>query len=128
MHVLSPLLGLKGVHDLRGFPLLAAMTLGLAFIVSPWLCAEARHDECDADEDALAATGDVESYISVMRKLRQMNLEESCSTPLCHFLFDTHPDYVERVRLAFSYHRRFNPRRKCAHARSLRHAPHHGRH
>jgi STE24 endopeptidase len=109
VHLLAPALGLHGVTDLSGFPLLAALTLLLSCAAAPWLCVEARRDERDADEYALAITGDVESYLSVMRKLRQMNLEESCSSPLGHALFDTHPSYTERVRLALEYRRRLRP-------------------
>lgn len=123
---LAPLLGLAGVQDLRGFPLLAALTLGLAYAMTPFLCAEARRDEQDADQYALAVTGDVENYVSVMRKLRRLNLEESCSGPLGHLLFDTHPSYSERVRLAFQPHRRFR-RRKPQQWRGWRNIQRHGR-
>jgi STE24 endopeptidase len=126
MHLLAPTLGLQGVHDLAGFPLLAALTLGLGQLLSPLLCAEARRDERDADEYALAVTGDVGNYISVMRKLRRMNLEESCSGPLCRLLFDTHPSYTERVRLAMEYRRRHH-RHKAPHWRGWRNVQRTGR-
>jgi STE24 endopeptidase len=121
------LLGLRGVQDLAGFPLLAALTIGLAHLLSPLLCAEARHDERDADEYALAVTGDVAGYVSVMRKLRSMNLEESDSSPLCRLLFDTHPTYGERLKLALEYRRRLRRPRKSRAWRGWKQIQRHGR-
>jgi STE24 endopeptidase len=127
-------LGLSGLRDLAGFPLLAALTLTLGYLFSPLLCAEARQDERDADEYALSATGDTENYLSVMRKLRRINLEEACAGPLCHFLFEDHPSYRERVELALQYRRRHpaveHPATKdlSKHAfRGWRHIQRHGR-
>jgi STE24 endopeptidase len=127
LHLTAPLLGLNGVQDLAGFPLLAALTLVLAHLFAPFLCAEARRDERDADEYALAVTGDVENYVSVMRKLRHLNLEESCPSPISRFLFDTHPSYSERVHLAHHYRRRYSRRKKSQHWRGWRGIQRHGR-
>ncbi len=126
LHVIAPNLGLRGVQDLAGFPLLAAATIVLANVLNPLLCAEARRDERDADEYALAVTGDVHSYLSVMRKLRRLNLEESHGHGLTHVLFDTHPSYAERVLLAFHYRRRHR-KRKVRPWRGWRHIQRHGR-
>ena len=127
LYFLAPRIGLHSVRDLAGFPLLAAMTLVLAQVFSPMLYAEARKDERDADEYALAVTGDRESYISVMRKLRLLNLEEHCSSPLLGSLFDSHPSYAERVRLALSYRRRHPAKHKAPHWRGWRNVQRHGR-
>lgn len=126
LHVGAPAIGLTGVQDLAGFPLLAATTLTLATILTPLLCAEARRDERDADEYALAVTGDVGSYVSVMRKLRRMNLEESDARGIGYLLFGTHPSYNERVLLALQYRRRLR-RRKVRPWRGWRHIQRHGR-
>jgi STE24 endopeptidase len=123
LKLLAPLLHLSGVQDLAGLPLLAAMTLILAHLFSPLLCAEARRDERDADEYALNITGDAESYVSVMRKLRRMNLEERGYTPLSRYLFDTHPSYQERLHLAQQYRRRHHPKHRGA--RYAQHGQHH---
>lgn len=126
LHVGAPAMGLRGVQDLAGLPLLAATTLALATVLTPLLCAEARRDERDADEYALAVTGDVGNYVSVMRKLRQLNLEESDAQGIGHFLFGTHPSYNERVMLALQYRRRHR-RRKVRPWRGWRHIQRHGR-
>lgn len=111
LHITAPWLGLAGAHDLAGIPLLAALTLFLARSFDPFLCREARRDEQDADRYALAITGDVPNYVSVMRKLRWMNLEESTSNPISRFFLDTHPSYSERVHLAKVYRRRHSQRK-----------------
>lgn len=127
MQFLAPRLGLAEMHDLAGFPLLAGLTLALATAISPLLYAEARQDERDADCYALAATGDVQNYVSVMHKLRQMNLEESDSSPWSRLFFDTHPSYAERIRLALEYRRRLKPKKKPPAFRGWRHVQRHGR-
>lgn len=126
VHLGAPFLGLEGVHDLTGLPLLAALTLLLSQFCSPFLCAEARQDERDADHYALQITDDPENYLSVMRKLRRMNLEPDSPNWLTCLLFNTHPAYSERARLAFAYRRRKAPK-KTQHFRGWRHIQRHGR-
>ncbi|MGV3722310.1 MAG: M48 family metalloprotease, partial [Actinomycetota bacterium] len=113
-------LGFEGPHDLVAVPLLAVLTLFLARLFDPFLCAEARRDEQDADRYALAITGDVPNYVSVMRKLRSMNLEEGTANPISRFLFDTHPSYHERVHLARHYRRRHQTKKGGYHWRGQR--------
>ena len=131
LYVLGPLFGWKSPTDLVTFPLLAALTLGLSQLISPFLCREARRDERDADEYALAITGDVENYLSVMRKLRRINLEEIYASPLSRIFFDTHPSYQERVHLALHYRRRHAPKRRHQrggqHCRQWKNIRHHDR-
>lgn len=118
VHLLAPFLGMAGAGDLAAFPLLIALILGLNLLLAPALRVESRRDEADADEYALKVTGDVENYRSVLAKLRRMNLEEATSDPMAHFLFDTHPDYAERLRLADTIHpRRHRHRRRTVSAR-----------
>ncbi|MCC2669808.1 MAG: endopeptidase [Armatimonadetes bacterium] len=120
-------LGLQGAHDLAAIPLMAALTLFLGRTLDPLLCEAARKDEQDADEYALRITGDVPNYVSVMRKLRWMNLEESTPNPLSRFLFDTHPSYSERVDLAKRYRRRHQSRKGGYQWRGWRAVQRHGR-
>ena len=127
VQLFAPWLGFQGAHDLAAVPLLAALTLVLARVFDPFLCAEARKDEQDADQYALAITGDVPNYVSVMRKLRRMNLEESTAHPLSHLLLDTHPSYTERVNLARSYRRRHQQRKGGYRWRGWRSIQRHGR-
>ena len=123
----SGVLGFQGPHDLAAVPLLAALTIFLAKLLDPFLFAEARRDEQDADRYALAITGDVPNYVSVMRKLRRMNLEEGTASPLSRLLFDTHPSYDERVHLAKHYRRRHQRRKGGYNWRGWRSVQRHGR-
>lgn len=120
-------LGFQGPHDLVAVPLLAAFTLIFARVFDPFICAEARRDEQDADRYALAITGDVPNYVSVMRKLRAMNLEEGAAHPISRFLFDTHPSFHERVHLARHYRRRHQTKKGGYHWRGQRSVQRHGR-
>lgn len=109
---IDPLLGYSGAGDLVAFPLLISFTIAIGYMLAPLSYAEARRDEEDADTYALRITGDVQNYRSVMFKMRCMNLEESNSDPLARFLFDTHPSYTERLRLAERFPGRRSDRRR----------------
>jgi STE24 endopeptidase len=94
------------VDDLAAFPLEVALVLALGQLLSPLINAESRIDECEADEYALRITRDVDSYFSVMNKLRRINLEESCPGPLDRLLYGTHPSYLERLQIGLNFQRR----------------------
>jgi STE24 endopeptidase len=114
----APVLGLPRVDDPAAAPLLTAMLLFFAPLVLPFANAEARTDEREADEYALRITHDPASYLSVMEKLHQMNLEERRPGLVSRLFFDTHPSYLERVRLGRNFRRPGNtatPRRSQVH-------------
>ena len=87
-------------------PLLTAMLLFFAPLVLPFANGEARTDEREADEYALRIAHDPSSYLSVMEKLRRMNLEERRPGLISRVFFDTHPSYLERIRLGRAHYRR----------------------
>jgi STE24 endopeptidase len=103
---LGPTLGLPRVGEPAAVPLLTALLLFFAPLVLPFANAEARTDEREADEYALRITHDPASYLSLMEKLRQMNLEERRPGLISRIFFDTHPSYLERIRLGRTHHRR----------------------
>jgi STE24 endopeptidase len=107
MELLAPALGFSGVADLGAVPLEAALMLVCTQLIAPFTNREARTDEREADEYALRITRDPESYLSVMRKLRRVNLEESRPCFLDRFLFGDHPTYLERLQMGREYQRRF---------------------
>lgn len=94
--------GPLGLHvdDLAAFPLEVALVLLLLQILAPLVHAESRIDEREADEYALRITGDVASYVTVMNKLRRINLEESNPGLIDRWLYGTHPTYLERLKIA----------------------------
>jgi Zn-dependent protease with chaperone function len=107
MEFLAPLLGFSGVADLAATPLEAALMLCCTHVLAPFTNAESRADEREADEFALRITRDPESYLSVMSKLRRVNLQESTPCFLDHSLFGDHPTYLERLRMGLDYRERF---------------------
>jgi STE24 endopeptidase len=91
-----------GLHadDLAAFPLEVALVLVLLQVLAPLAHAESRIDEREADEYALRITGDRQSYLAVMNKLRRINLEESQPGLIDRWLYGTHPSYLERLKTA----------------------------
>ena len=122
---MTPALHLPRVGDPAAVPLLAAIFLLFAPAVLPLANAEARIDEQEADEYALKITHDAASYLSLMEKLRRLNLEERRPGFISRLFFDTHPSYLERLRLG----RAFRERGKAILSRrwphpNRRHSPH----
>lgn len=99
VQLLEAPLGLH-VDDLAAFPLEVALVLLVLQALAPLGHAESRTDEREADEYALRITGDVESYVAVMNKLRRINLEERNPGLIDRWLYGTHPTYLERLRIA----------------------------
>jgi STE24 endopeptidase len=114
---LAPALELPRVGDPAAVPLLTAMLLFFAPMVLPFANREARTDEREADECALRITHDADSYLSLMEKLRRLNLEERRPGLVSRIFFDTHPSHLERIRLGGAYRRRhpITPRRADPH-------------
>jgi Zn-dependent protease with chaperone function len=121
----APALGLPHVGDPAAVPLLAAMFLLLVPLVLPLANAEARIDEQEADEYALKITHDAASYLSLMEKLKRLNLEERRPGLISRLFFDTHPSYLERIRLGRAFRNRGRTilSRRWPHP-NRRHAPH----
>lgn len=121
----APILQLPRVGDPAAVPLLGAMFLLFAPFVLPLANAEVRIDEREADEYTLKITHDAASYLSLMEKLKQLNLEERRPGIISRLFFDTHPSYLERMRLG----RTFRPRGRTIRSRrwphpNRRHSPH----
>jgi Zn-dependent protease with chaperone function len=134
----APRLQLPRVGDPAAVPLLAAMFLLFVPALLPVANAEARIDEREADEYALKITHDAPSYLSLMEKLKRLNLEERRPGLISRLFFDTHPSYLERIRLGRAFrqrsrailsHRWPHPNRHRAPQRHHVHGsspPHHG--
>ncbi len=122
---MTPALHLPRVGDPAAVPLLAAIFLLFAPAVLPLANAEARIDEQEADEYALKITHDAASYLSLMEKLRRLNLEERRPGFISRLFFDTHPSYLERLRLGRAFRARASTilARRWPHP-NRRHSPH----
>ncbi len=134
---LAPMLRLPPLGDPTAVPLLAALFLLFVPAVLPLANAEARIDEREADEYAIKITHDPASYLSLMEKLRRLNLEERRPGLISRLFFDTHPSYLERIRLGRALRKRGKPilpyrwphpnRRRAPHRHHVHgpHSPHH---
>lgn len=91
-------LGLRGVADPAGLPLLALATGAVLLASAPLVNAFSRGNERRADAFALALTRRPAAFVSAMRRLGQQNLEEESPSRLVVGLFRTHPPIEERIR------------------------------
>lgn len=92
----SPL-GLSGMADVAGLPLLVAVAAGCSIAFVPWLNAISRAHERRADRFALDLTKNPEAFITAMKRLGQQNLAEERPSRLTEWLFHSHPPLAERI-------------------------------
>jgi STE24 endopeptidase len=99
MSLASPL-GLRGVDDPAGLPLLL-LTGGLwGLVTMPIANAMSRRHERRADRDALDLTGRPEAFITAMKRLGQQNLAEERPSAFVRWFFHSHPPLLERIEAA----------------------------
>ncbi|MFQ5693738.1 MAG: M48 family metalloprotease, partial [Nitrospinota bacterium] len=102
---LGPALGLRGVADPAGLPLVFLVLGGAGFLVAPFARAVSRRLEAGCDDDALRATEDPGAFISAMRKLSGLNLAEESPSPWVERLFYSHPPIARRIERAEAFRR-----------------------
>lgn len=90
-------LGLRGVADVAGLPVLVAVAAACSLALVPWLNAISRAHERRADRFALELTKNPEAFISAMKRLGQQNLAEERPSRLTEWLFHSHPPLAERI-------------------------------
>jgi STE24 endopeptidase len=96
-------LDLRGVDDPAGLPVLLATAGAWSFVTLPVANALSRAQERAADRYALAATGNVEAFITAMKRLAQQNMAEEYPSPLVRWLFYSHPPIRERIDAARAF-------------------------
>jgi len=90
-------LGLRGIDDVAGLPLVLLVGAGVSLIALPisnWL---SRKAETAADLYALNLTGMRDEFISAMDKLGDQNLAQKKPNPLVEFIFHSHPSIQHRI-------------------------------
>ena len=95
-----PLLGLRGVADPAGLPVLLIAAGAVSVAVRPLMNAVSRSHERRADAYALRMTSNPPAFISAMRRLGQQNLAEENPSRLVQAFFYTHPPVNERLKSA----------------------------
>jgi STE24 endopeptidase len=97
--------GLRGVADPAGLPLLLLIGGAWSVLILPLTNALSRLHERRADRYALEATRNVDAFVSAMKRLAQQNLAEERPSPLVQWLFYSHPPIRERIDAARTFGR-----------------------
>jgi STE24 endopeptidase len=95
-----PWLGLRGLADPAGAPLLLFVAGASSFLFLPVANALSRAQERRADHFALKLTRNPEAFVTAMRRLAQQNLAEERPSALARWLFYSHPPLGERIAAA----------------------------
>jgi STE24 endopeptidase len=83
--------------DPAGLPWLALVLLVLGLLGAPIANAFSRRIECQADDFALATTGNVQAFIGAIERLAALNLAERRPNRLVELLLYTHPSVDRRL-------------------------------
>jgi STE24 endopeptidase len=98
-------LGLRGLSDPAGLPLLLLTGGVWSFAILPLANALSRAQERAADRYALQATRNVDAFVTAMKRLSQQNLAEEYPSPIVRWLFYSHPPIRERIDAARAFGR-----------------------
>ena len=96
----APRLGLQGLDDVAGLPLIL-LTAGLVSgVFRPIANLLSRHHERRADRYALEMTRNPDAFVSAMRRLGARHLAEYHPSRLIEIIFFSHPSVQRRIALA----------------------------
>jgi len=98
-----PRLGLTGVSDVAGLPLLVLVGGALTMLATPIVNAVSRRNERRADRFAITLTKQPAAFISAMKRLGTQNLAEEHPSRLVLWLFHSHPPIEQRIEAARSF-------------------------
>jgi STE24 endopeptidase len=98
-------LGLRGVSDPAGLPVLLAVGGAWTFLLLPLVNGLSRAQERAADRYALTTTRNADAFVTAMKRLSQQNLAEEYPSPLVRLLFYSHPPIRERIEAARAFGR-----------------------
>ena len=93
-------LGLQGIADVAGLPLLLVAAGATTMAATPFINALSRLNERRADRFALELTKQPGAFISAMKRLGNQNLAEERPSRFAVWLFHTHPPIEDRIREA----------------------------
>ncbi|MHB8890344.1 MAG: M48 family metalloprotease [Acidobacteriaceae bacterium] len=99
-------LGLRGLDDPAGLPLLALVMGAVSMLASPATAWFTRSIEADADRYALATTGKAKAFAAAMTRLANQNLAELNPPRWVEVVFYDHPPIGKRIAMAREYERR----------------------
>ena len=99
----SAQLGLSGLADPSGLPLLALVMGGVSLLAMPVTNGFTRRMEAEADRYALELTGKAEAFGAAMTRLANQNLAEVDPPRWVELLLYDHPPIGKRLALARGY-------------------------
>jgi STE24 endopeptidase len=99
----APIVGLRGVDDVAGLPVLLLAAGTVSLVLLPAAHAMSRAHERRADRFALRLTKNAPAFVSAMRRLAAQNLAEDEPSRLVQWLFHSHPPIRERIAAAQSF-------------------------
>jgi STE24 endopeptidase len=97
------LVGLRGVADVAGLPLLLLAAGAVSLVMLPMTHAMSRAFERSADRFALDLTRNPGAFISAMRRLGAQNLAEDNPSRIVQWLFYSHPPVRDRIAAAKAF-------------------------
>jgi STE24 endopeptidase len=97
---LGPIVGLDGLTDPAGVPLVALAAGAVSLVLLPLGLALSRRHERRADRFALDLTRNPNAFVSAMRRLGAQNLAEEQPSRVVQWLFHSHPPLEERLASA----------------------------
>ena len=97
---LGPIVGLEGLADPAGVPLVAAAAGAVSLVLLPFGLALSRRHERRADRFALDLTKNPGAFLTAMRRLGAQNLAEDQPSRIVQWLFHSHPPLQERLDAA----------------------------
>jgi len=96
-------LGLHGIDDVAGLPLLVLVAGAVSLVMVPVAHAMSRAFERSADRFALDLTRNPGAFVSAMRRLGAQNLAEEHPSKIVQWLFYSHPPVRERIAAAQAF-------------------------
>ena len=97
------LLGLRGIADIAGLPILMVTSGAIAFVLGPVERALSRRREARADRTAIEISGKPGAFASAMVKLHDENLSLARPSRLVELFAMTHPAAWRRVSAARAF-------------------------
>ena len=95
--------GFLGLDDIGGFPLLLLMLLMFGLATAPLNNALSRRFEFAADRFSLSLTRKKDVFISMLKKLGDLNLAETDPHWFNEMMFHDHPPLSKRIRFAQNF-------------------------
>jgi Zn-dependent protease with chaperone function len=92
--------GFRGIGDPAGLPWLALILLGLGVVAGPAVNAFSRRLERQADDFAVATTGNVPAFVGALERLAALNLAERRPNRVKEALLYSHPSIDRRIARA----------------------------